>query len=68
VVDQERHLSGTYVPKKGLNKDSNPGVNQLQSTVGGVIKVDEVAGDDFSDTSSVKSFKPTLNKLNQKDQ
>ena len=40
IERQERHLGGTYVPKKGTTLVQKPGVNQLSSTVGEVIHVE----------------------------
>ena len=34
---QDRHIGGSYVPKKRTIQSSNPGLNQLQSTMGGVL-------------------------------
>jgi hypothetical protein len=49
-----RHIGHTYVPKKGLNKEARPGVNQLHSNMEKVIKVEE-SRKDFA-TESDKNF------------
>jgi hypothetical protein len=40
IETEVRHIGSTYVPKKGLNKEAGPGVNQLASNMEKVIKVD----------------------------
>ncbi len=49
-----RHIGHAYVPKKGINKEARPGVNQLQSNMDKVIKVEE-SRKDFASQSD-KNF------------
>lgn len=56
IEEQSRHLGDVYVPKKGQSKVQ--GINQLQSSIGGVLKIeDNRRQGNFSDAGSVVSKK-----------
>jgi hypothetical protein len=50
IEQQERHLGTVYVPKKG--QSNVKGVNQLQSSIGAVIKAEDNRRDNQSQVSS----------------
>lgn len=65
IEAQVRHLGGTYVPRKGVTKEAlSTGVNQLQSSIAGVIKVDEVRASDYASTTSTR---PAMKLQNDRD-
>lgn len=53
IEQQERHLGSVYVPKKGASNVK--GVNQLQSSIGSVIKVEDNRRDNQSQMSSASA-------------
>eukprot|EP00347_Sterkiella_histriomuscorum_P014048 403362357 len=55
VEQQERHLGTVYVPKKGASKIQ--GVNQLHSSIGGVMKIEDNRRDNQSQMSSASARK-----------
>ena len=66
IEAQERHIGHTYVPKKAGTSEIQPGVNQLQSTLETVLKIEE-AKKFKTDNDVSATFKPALRQQNPKE-
>mmetsp|Transcript_48368 Transcript_48368/g.35570 ORF Transcript_48368/g.35570 Transcript_48368/m.35570 type:complete len:175 (+) Transcript_48368:501-1025(+) len=61
IEQQARHLGGTYLPKKGSSNVK--GVNQLESSIGGIMKIE----DNKVNAGSQSDFGGTAKRIDNRD-